>query len=203
MNNREKYRRTFSTVHTSRDYLTEVRQMKKSRKQYVSKSMAACAAIVLAIGISTAGYAANIGGIQRTIQLWIHGDQTSAVLDINDDGPYTSYNLSYQDENGNTVEQSGGGIAIEENGVERPLTKDELLEDLLGDLNSPEVSYEEDGTVWVYYYNRKINITDKFDENGICYVQLSGGDHTLYLTIKYQGGYSYSENRYPSPEGFD
>ena len=61
--------------------------------------MAACAAIVLAIGISTAGYAANIGGIQRTIQLWIHGDQTSAVLDINDDGPYTSYNLSYQDEN--------------------------------------------------------------------------------------------------------
>ena len=39
--------------------------------------------------------------------------------------------------------QGGGGVAYE-NGTERLLTADELLDEI----NMPEVEYEEDGTVW-------------------------------------------------------
>ena len=35
----------------------------------------------------------------------------------------------------------------------------------------PTVEYEEDGSVWVYYYNQKIDVTDSF-VNGVCYVKL-------------------------------
>ena len=77
-------------------------------------------------------------GIQRTIQLWIHGDQTDSTLDIKEDG---SYSLNYSDENGNTVEQGGGGVAFDADGTERPLTEDEIMEQI----NMPEVEYEEDG----------------------------------------------------------
>ena len=30
-------------------------------------------------------YAANVGGIQRTVQIWLHGDQTQATLDVSND----------------------------------------------------------------------------------------------------------------------
>ena len=141
-------------------------------------------------------YAANIGGIQRVVQLWIHGEQTDATLEIKDDG---SYEMTYQDEAGNMVERGGGGIAIEEDGSERPLTQEELM----WNLNSPEVDYLEDGTVWVYYLNKKIEITDKFDENGVCYVKVSDGEGTIYMTIKYQNGWSMSMDKYIDPASFN
>lgn len=133
------------------------------------------------------------------VQIWVHGDQTDAVMEIDPDSEYSSYTLSYTDENGEEVERSGGGIAMDEDGNERPLTQEELLEEL----NMPEVEYLDDGSVWVYYYNQKLEITDKFDEDGICYIQVSKGGEVLYLTIKYQGGYSCSRDRYASPSVFD
>ena len=81
------------------------------------------------------------------MQLWLHGDQTDAVLDIQQDGSATSYTLTYEDENGETQEISGGGVAYDGPfGGERPLTEDEVLEMF----NMPDVEYRDDGTVWVY-----------------------------------------------------
>lgn len=37
----------------------------------------------------------------------------------------------------------------------------------------PEVEYEADGRVWVFYRDQKIEITDLF-EDGICHVKLCG-----------------------------
>ena len=45
---------------------------------------AACAAAVLTMGLASAAYAADVGGIQRSIQIWVNGDQTDAVLDVRD-----------------------------------------------------------------------------------------------------------------------
>lgn len=196
MKNKERYQRTFSAVHTSTDYYAEVMKMNKTHKRfYMSKAKVACLILVLVLGAATTAYAANVGGIQRTVQIWLHGDQTDAVLDIKEDG---SYNLSWQDENGAVKEQGGGGVAIEEDGTERPLTEEEIIEHL----NEPDVSYKDDGTVWVYYYNQALDITDKFD-NGVCYVKLSHGPDELFLTIQYRDGYAYSPKSYISAESLD
>jgi len=195
MKNKERYQRTFSAVHTSTDYYAEVMKMNKAKRFYMSKTLVACLVLVLVLGAATTAYAANIGGIQRTVQIWLHGDQTDAVLDIKEDG---SYNLSWQDENGAVQEQGGGGVAIEEDGKERPLTEEEIIEHL----NEPDVSYKDDGTVWVYYYNQALDITDKF-ENGVCYVKLTHEPDELYLTIKYNDGYASSPYSYISSESFN
>lgn len=60
----------------------------------------------------------------------------------------------------------------------------------------------EDGTVWVYYYDQKLDITEKFEDE-FCYVKLHHGEKTLYVTVKYQDGYGVSEDKYPSPSEWD
>ena len=161
------------------------------------KLAAAAIAVCVIVGGTGTAYAENVGGIQRTIQLWMHGDQTSATFNFNtDDG---SYNLEYQDANGETVSQGGGGVALGPDGSERPLTEDEIMEEL----NAPDVEYLDDGSVWVYYKNQKIEITDKFDKDNICYVKIENGDETIYMTVKYQDGYSTSPDKYPDPRSFN
>ena len=146
MTNKEKYKRAFSVLHTSDDFDLEIKKMSLlKRKHKMNVAVATIAACVLFIGGTGTAYAKNIGDIQRTVQLWIHGDQTDATLEY---------------------------------------------------LNAPEVEYEEDGSVWVYYYDQKIEITDKFDGDGVCYVKVSNGAKTLYMTIKYQNGWSTSPYKY-------
>ena len=167
MTDREKFQKTFSKLHASPDLLTEVMEMAEKRRYHIPKVAVAAIACVVILGSGTAAYAMNVGGIQRTIQIWIHGDQTDAQFVV-EDGSYT---LDYEDENGEAVHRGGGGVAIEDDGTERSLTEEELMEEI----NSPEVEYEEDGSVWIYYKNQKMDITDKF-EDGVCYVELKDGD---------------------------
>lgn len=196
MTNKEKYKQAFSGLHPLEPISLEVTQMVKMHKKHKFQVAAAILTAFILVGGTGTVYAANVGGIQRTIQLWIHGDQTDATLDVKEDG---SYNLNYSDENGNTVEQGGCGVAFDADGTERPLTEDEIMEQI----NMPEVEYEEDGSVWVYYENQKIEITDKFDNDKICYVKIKGKEKTLYLTVKYQNGYCISEDKYPNPASFN
>ncbi len=192
MNLNERYQRAFSAVHTSTDYYKGAKQMNTMHKNKLPKAVAICLAVVLALGTASVAYAADVGGIQRTVQIWFEGDRTDAVLDIRDDG---SYHLSQKKKDGTVREEGGGGVAIEPDGKERPLTEDEIMEHL----NEPDVSYQDDGTVWVYYYDQALDITDKFD-NGVCYVKLIHDGNELYLTVKYRDGYSFSPNRYISAD---
>lgn len=196
MTNKEKYKQAFSVLHASDDISLEVENMTMKKRHKGNVVAAAVAACVLMVGSAGSAYAANVGGIQRTVQLWIHGDQTSAVMEMKED---SSYNIQYRDENGNTVNQSGGGVAMDGDGTERPLTQAEILENL----NQPEVEYKEDGTVWVYYHNQKTEITDKFDDDGVCYLQIKDGNGILYMTVKYQNGYACSSDKYVSPSDFN
>lgn len=196
MTNKEKYKQAFSGLHPLEPISLEVEQMVKIQKKHKFQVAAAILTAFILVGGTGTVYAANVGGIQRTIQLWIHGDQTDATLDVKEDG---SYSLNYSDENGKEVEQGGGGVAFDANGTERPLTEEEIMEQI----NMPEVEYEEDGSVWVYYENQKIEITDKFDNDKVCYVKIKGKEKTLYLTVKYQNGYCSSEDKYPSPASFN
>ena len=90
----------------------------------------------------------------------------------------------------------GRRVAIDAFGRERPLTEEELLEDLQ---NRIDVTYREDGTVWVYYKDQSMEITDLFDENGVCFVQLKDGKKTVYLTVEYDSCFSWSTECYLQP----
>ena len=130
MTNKERYQRTFSALHASGDCLMEAKEMKHAKKICVPRLMAACAAVII-MGLLPAAYAADVGGIQRSIQIWINGDQTDAVLDIHG----TSYTVTYQDQDGESHEFGGGGVAFNSDGSERPLTEAEIMEQL----DSPDV----------------------------------------------------------------
>ena len=194
MTNQEKYKQAFSVLQTSGDFSMEVEQMAMRQKHHKVKTIAAAvAACIVLVGGAGTAYAANLGGIQRTIQLWINGDQTNATLEINNDGNSSTYTIKIPDENGNSTEITGGGVAMDGDGVERPLTEDEIMEQI----NQPDVEYEDDGSVWLYYKDRKLDITDRF-EDGICYVKLTDGKDVKYLTIKYNDGYAMSDSKYVS-----
>lgn len=194
MTNKQWYQRTFSVRHASEACLMEVKAMQHTKRHYMPRLVAACAAVVLVMALACVAYAADVGGIQRSIQLWINGEQTDVVLDIHG----TSYTATYEDQNGISHEIGGGGVAIDNDGNERPLTEDEILDHL----DSPNVQYRDDGTVWVCYRSEAVEITDHFDADGVCYVQLKADDGTLYLTVKYHGGFASSPHSYVSPESF-
>lgn len=198
MTEKERFQRAFAPLHASPDTMTEVMKMTEQKTKRPALRRAAtiglAAALVLALG--SVAYASDLGGIQRTVQLWIKGDQTDAVMTI-DQGRYT---LDYTDKDGTEHERGGGGIAIEDDGTERALTEEEVLEHL----NAPEVVYEDDGTVMLYYRGQSLDITDRFDEDGLCHVLLrdeQDGGKTLFVTIRYNDGYSYNSTKYEDPYG--
>ena len=194
MINKEQYQRTFGVLHASGDFLKEDITMQSTKHFRVRRIVFLCAAVILIFSMASVCYAADVGGIRRTIQLWIHGDQTSAIMDIQN-GQYT---MTYEDAEEKAHERSGGDVAIEADGSERPLTEEELMEHL----NEPEVEYKEDGTVWIFYRDQVMEITDRFNEENVCFVQLKNGSDTLYITIKYKGGYFCSTTAFVQPERF-
>lgn len=195
MTNKERYKRTFSTLHASGKRLVmEETAMKREKRSRFARLAPAFAALVLAVAVSTGAYASDVGHIQRKLQVWIHGDQTEAVLET-ENGHYT---LTYEDEKGEVHETQGGGVAIEADGTERPLTEEELMEHL----DAPDVEYREDGSVWIYYHGQSLDITDRFEDE-VCYVKLVDPEKTLYVTVKYQNGFAYSQNSYCQPWTFN
>lgn len=196
MTNKEKYQRTFGTLHASDDFLTEVTHM-NAKKHFSSRRLVClCAAVILIFGLATVAYATDLGGIRKTIQFWLRGEQIEAEWQAQDG----SYTISYTDANGTVHERGGGGVAIDDDGSERPLTEEELLEEVMN--ASPEVEYNEsDGveTVMLYYRDQVIDITDKFDEDGYYFITLDENGHPLYVTVKYHGPLCSSSTSYVQP----
>ena len=153
------------------------------------RPLIAAAAVMAGCGVC---YANNVGGIQRTLQIWTHGQMTTAEVTITTDNNQTGYEMSYMGADGKTVEVGGGGVAYNKDGSERPLTAEELQEDL----NSPEVETDEkSGKTYIYYMNQKIDITDKF-KDGYAYVKVNTPDGTLYVTVKQGAEYAISSDKF-------
>ena len=77
------------------------------------------------------------------------------------------------------------------------MSEEEIMEHLM----MPEVEYEEDGSVWVYWLDQKVDITDKFEDD-LCYVKLVRGDETMYVTVKYRNGYAVSPHKYAESDSW-
>ena len=195
MTNKQRYKRTFSALHASKtQFRTEETAMKRRPERAFARLVPALAALVLVLGLTSAACAADLGHIRRKLQIWIRGDQTEAVMEIREG----SYTLTYEDGNGESRQQSGGGVAIGPDGTERPVTEEEILEYL----DAPDVEYLEDGSVWIWYRGQSLDITDRF-EDGVCYVKLAEPDRTLYVTVKYGNGYAYGTDAYIQPWTFN
>lgn len=199
MNDKERYKKAFSVLKPSENFSLEVEKMAKLKKKQTWKTIAAAVAVcaLIAAGGGSA-YAADLGGIQRMFQIWIEGELTDVEVKYTPGESSSSYEMTYTDADGNPVERSGGGVAIEDDGTERPLTEEELMEEI----NAPDIRYEDDGTVMLYYYDQKVDLTDRF-EDGVCYVKLEGPKGVLYLTAKYKGAFSSSPYKYASPDEFN
>lgn len=188
MTNREKYKQAFSAIRASDNFSLEAEKMERTAKRHRFRTMAAVVAVCATlVGGAAAAYAADAGGIQRAVQVWIHGDQTAATIQFDGNG---SYSMEYTDGEGNVRHQSGGGVAFAPDGTEIPASE----EDLMAHLTAPDVRYEEDGSVWIH--------TDRF-EDGVCYVKLVNNGEPLYMTVKYENGYATSSHKYVSPWEFN
>ena len=194
MKNKEKYKRAFSSLHPSENFKIRLEDHVMTKKHFgMRKALTTvCAILVVAIGGTTV-YAADVGGIQRTIQTWIHGELTDATLTVDDsNGTYT-----LTDANGEVIE-GGGGVAIEADGTERALTSEEIAEDIANKVMTDTI----DGRMYLLYKNQKYDITDEFENSDYYYVSLKDGDRTLYVTVTKSGGLASSEKRYLLPDEF-
>lgn len=87
MTNKERYKRTFAALHASEQTMEELTmetgelKVVKGKKR-ISKAAAVALAAALLLALATAGFAADVGGIRRTVQIWFQGDLTDAVLDV-------------------------------------------------------------------------------------------------------------------------
>ena len=82
MTEKERFQRAFAPLHASPDTMTEVMKMTERKTKRPALRRAAtiglAAALVLALG--SVAYASDLGGIQRTVQLWLKGEMTDATL---------------------------------------------------------------------------------------------------------------------------
>ena len=120
---------------------------------------------------------------------------TAATIQFDGNG---SYRMEYTDGEGHVRHQSGGGVAFAPDGTEIPVSE----EDLMAQLAEPDVQYEEDGSVWLHWFDQSLDITDRF-EDGVCYVKLVNHGEPLYMTVKYENGYATSSHKYVSPWEFN
>ena len=196
MTNHEKYKQAFSCVKPRDGFLMEVTQMENKKKHFhLNKVAAAVIACVMVLGSAQVAYAHNVGNIQRILQLWIRGDQTQVTVEFDGSG---NYEMEYTDAEGQTHQQGGGGVAFDADGTERPLTEEELLEEL----RSPDMYTTEDGRTMIAWGDQVVDITDHFVD-GVCYVKLVNGDETRYITAHEGQGFSMSPYKFLKPTTFN
>lgn len=192
MTNKERYKQAFSALHPSGRFSLEVEEMARIQKKHkTNMAIAAAIACAVIIGIPGTVYAADIGGIQEKLSIWLYGEKTQVDVTENTGGGYT---FTYEHD-GETEQVGGGGVSIGIDGTETWMDAGEVAE---GMSRSASVEEDQEGRVWVYYYDQKSNITDLFDQDR-CLIFLSHSDELIYLEITREndGFYSYSQSGEP------
>lgn len=196
MTNKERYKQAFSTLHASAQLL-EVEEMAQFKKKRMATGIAAAiAACTIIVGGSGTAYAADIGGIQEKLSMWFHATKTEVEVTDNEDGGYT---IHYETDEGTKEVQWAGGVTIETNGSMSWLSAEELI-DVAN--QHAMVETDENGDVRVYYYDQALNITELFDDSGICRIILLHDATPVYLKVtqKPDGTYPFSQSDEPEDD---
>ena len=197
MTNRERYRNAAEHIRPSAEMnvlnYVEGHEMKRSRRPLRTVAVVfAAAALVLMMTVGA--YAADIGGVQHKVSTWLHGEATEVTVTYNEDEQ--SYTLTYPD----GTERTTGGL-VYEGSEPRPMTEEEILDTL----NEPDMDWDDEGNVFVYIRDHKIDVTDQIRENGYAQVEVKDGLLTDYVTVVMHGenqgfGISSGHFGYPSVE---
>ena len=179
MMNRDRIKRAFDALQPSHEFYAE--EIMNSRRKNYRTLIAVCAAAVVLAFAATA-YAADLGGVRRIITVWFRGEAQSVAMEMVEPGHY-----ELRDSSGKLVGE-GGSVAFEDDGSERPLTMDELQENLQF---SAEAVRDENGRVWIYFQDQKVDITDRFEGN-TARIQLRDGGNSVSLVIRDEGDGAYS-----------
>lgn len=196
MTNRERYKKAFSALHASDQTLLTygdmesmdninsmnyVNHINRRKNLYMKKVLAASAALVVTLGSMTAAYAADLGGIQEKLTMWFRGEETEVTASKH--GDY-SYKYTFTDSDGESQEFVAGGVTLDDMGNEHAISAQELLDEF-----TDEVIYADNGKILFFYYDgqKKIDITNLFDEDGICRIAIEDGKKTFYYTIEDNG----------------
>lgn len=193
MTNHERYQRAAGLIRPSREmntkYYVEEKMMKNKRSFRPLATVCATLVLVLALGVGV--YAANVGGFRSSVSVWLHGDVTEVSIEQVGEG---QYEITYPD---GSVRSTGG--MADENGQMRGVTMDEVIEEIR---TAVEVEEDDDGKIWLYLRDHKIDITDQIAENGDwAQVKVKDGLLADYITVVWygDGGCSVSTGHF----GFD
>lgn len=191
MKNAEKIKRAFDALQPSRDFSMEVEEM-TAKKRPLSKALASvCVAAALVIAGATAAYAADLAGFRQALSLWIQGEQRNGVMEQVGEGEFV-----FIDEDGRENIYRG---TIDDGSGERPMTMDEMLHNEEMEAH-PFFEEKENGSVWMYYKEQKVDITEQFENGNTAFVTLDDGGKTLYFTVRWEEDGSFGAN--VSPSGF-
>jgi len=172
MTNKQKYKQAFSALHPSHPIDLEVSTMNHTNTRFLFRPVAAIVSILLLLGCAGVAYAADIGGIRQTIQVWLHGD----LQDMEVTGEDGHYQFHYKDDPGKTP-ISGGGIEIDQDGNATPLSPEDVAQTL-----ADEIGLQSDGKIWLYYKSYAIDITDRMTDTG-CKLVLTDEGTQIYFDI--------------------
>lgn len=192
MNNRDTYKQAFSVLHASREIsLKEASMNTKKAQRALRPAFVVAISVAAVFGCLGGAYAADLGGIQEKIRLWMGGESVEATIVQDPESTTGAYEVL--DENGEVI-MGGGGVAIEADGTERPITIDEAADQF-----NNYVDRDENGTVWLYDNDQAYDITDLVVD-GACNVVIQDADgNPAYYEIEDNNGGGYAYSRSPEP----
>ena len=189
MSNKENYKKAFSVLKSSCDFTLEEKRMNIIKRENAHRNLLTAAAVMLVVlaGSGTA-YAADLGGIRETVQMWIHGEQTDVT--INDES------IEYVDKDGNVQVETG----IESNPQtgERPLTGEEIAEEKV---NEVDVDKTDDGKVIMYFHDKQFDVTDNIANKKDTFHVVADGSE-VYVKLDFDANGDFSITTSPRPDWF-
>lgn len=181
MNNKERYKRAFNVLQTSKEICLEDNRVMNFKEKMRIKVAAAAIIGISLTGSAVTAYAMDLGGVRGMIDAWIHGEEKAVEYQIDENNEFSIY-----DETGEivvgTINSSSKGIED----VERAVT-------------APTIEFAQDGKRWIYYYDEKIDITDSFVDQK-CYITLYHEDNPLYVVVYDSGDFTTSPYEYAEME---
>ena len=117
--------------------MKEEKKMRKGNFGIRRSLVSIAAAVVLIIGVTGGAYAADLGGFRNTVDTWLYGEPVQAEIEEVSEGNFV---IHYPD--GRTRET--GGVYYDSEGNAHGVTE----EDIIAELDYPEVVKNEDGTVF-------------------------------------------------------
>lgn len=179
MSNKENYKKAFSVLKSSCDFTLEEKRMNRIKRENTHRNLlvAAVAMLVVLAGSGTA-YAADLGGIRETVQMWIHGEQIDVTI--------KDESIEYVDKDGNVQEETG--YEVNPKTGERPLTGEEIAEEKL---NEVDVDKTDDGKMILYFHDKKFDVTDNIaNNNNKFHVVADDGEIYVELDVDSIGDFS-------------